>query len=1031
MTAAAYGRQLSAGLTVAAARLRGQPGRALVVAGGIGAAAAMLVAVLGGSVAARDRAVQKGISQLPLSQRAFRVDVFNLPPGQDYPAADATARRSLARLTSSQPLRGTFLRELRIGGGLVQLASIDGLDRIARLRAGRLPRHCVPASCEVVQLGRGTRTRWNEAGIHLVRVGVVDLPDRAVFGDSLQSTPATNGQRPTLLVAAGAAAFDRLPAFGGIYRAYSWVAPVDPHRIQSWDISGLLGRESGEQNRLSSISDLYELTGPDPTLLDAQSRGRVSSQRMVLIGGEVSALLLGFALVVAMGLRRGAGNERRRLLQRGARKLQVELVLGAEVGAMTLLGGVLGVAAGIAAVAVIAGAAGIPAGGVLDHSLLTATGIGAIAAAWVVASVAVFAIVRLPEETVAARRIRLLDVAAAGAVLAIALEVARGGLDTETLGSGGDPTLLVLLPGLTAFAAAVVAGRLLTPLMRGFERAARRAPLSLRLASLALARAPRRTVAVSAFLVVSFGLALFASTYRSTLAQGARDEAAFQVPLDFTLAQGSQLVLPLDAAPLARYERLARGVHAYPVVRQLASVPGQGTSALSPTVLGLPAAAIGRLHWRSDYSHLTPAEIADRLSPGARVSFRGVALPAGARLLTAAVDVAGVGLDLELAAEDGSGRTVLLPFGEVGPGRHVLRLRLPPNALRQIDGLEVSLSAPEQYGLSHREAEVGAASAPAGSVVLGPLRAGGRVLTTWRSWLARGGAHLGQVAGGVRVSYAFTTGQAVFVRRRQPTDGHSLPILVSSSIARALGRDRTVALVFGDIQLPARIVGTAARFPDSEQSGEGFAIADEKALSTALDAELPGRGDPLELWLAVPPHAQGRVAAALARPPFSALQLASRRAIEQRVAGDPLTRAIELALSAAAIVALALAALGFLVTLLSDLRDERGEFFDLEAQGVTPVVLRRQFQLRSLALIALGACGGILLGLVLFRLVVALIQVSAGVGTPEPPLRLAPAWGLSAAVGALVLACLAGVVELTTLRAFRDDVPRRATWSLE
>ena len=181
----------------------------------------------------------------------------------------------------------------------------------------------------------------------------------------------------------------------------------------------------------------------------------------------------------------------------------------------------------------------------------------------------------------------------------------------------------------------------------------------------------------------------------------------------------------------------------------------------------------------------------------------------------------------------------------------------------------------------------------------------------------------------------------------------------------------------------------------------------------------------------MPPHAQGRVAAALARPPFSALQLASRRAIEKQVAGDPLTRAIELALSAAAIVALALAALGFLVTLLSDLRDERGEFFDLEAQGVTPVVLRRQFQLRSLALIALGACGGILLGLVLSRLVVALIQVSAGVGTPEPPLRLAPAWGLSAAVGALVLACLAGVVELTTLRAFRDDVPRRATWSLE
>jgi hypothetical protein len=316
-------------------------------------------------------------------------------------------------------------------------------------------------------------------------------------------------------------------------------------------------------------------------------------------------------------------------------------------------------------------------------------------------------------------------------------------------------------------------------------------------------------------------------------------------------------------------------------------------------------------------------------------------------------------------------------------------------------------------------------------MLLGPLRAGGRVLTSWHGWLARGGARLRRATSGVRVSYAFTTGQAIFVRQPQPTDGHPLPVLVSTAIARALGRDRTVTLDFGDIQLPAHVAGTAARFPDSEQSDEGFVITDEEALSTAMNAELPGRGVPLEVWLAVPPHSDGRVASALTQLPFNALQLGSRRAIEQRIAGDPLARAIEIALSAAAITALSLAALGFLVTLVSDLRDERGEFFDLEAQGVTPMVLRRQFQLRSLALVVLGIGGGILLGLLLSRLVVALIQVSAATGTPEPPLRLAPAWGLSVAVGALVLALLAGLVELTTRRAFRADVAQHATWSLE
>src|SRR5439155_8975036 len=249
-------------------------------------------------------------------------------------------------------------------------------------------------------------------------------------------------------------------------------------------------------------------------------------------------------------------------------------------------------------------------------------------------------------------------------------------------------------------------------------------------------------------------------------------------------------------------------------------------------------------------------------------------------------------------------------------------------------------------------------------------------------------------ADAARLSYTFTTAQTIVLRRRQQTDGHPLPVLVSSAIAQTLGRQRALTVDFGDVQLPARVVGTAERFPDSEENGEGFVVAEQDALSTALDAERPGRGVPLEVWLSVPSRSVRRVAAALARPPFSSLQLSSRHALEGLLAGDPLARAVELSLGAAAIVALCLAALGFLVALLSDLRDERGEFFDLEAQGVTPVTLRRQFQLRSLALAAVGVAGGALLGLVLSRLVVALVQVSAANTEPDPPLRPMPAWGI-------------------------------------
>src|SRR5215472_17524952 len=110
------GRRTTAVLSVVAARLRAQPGRAALVVAGLAVAVAMLTAVVGGSVEARDRAVQQAIADLPLSQRAFRIDLFNLPFGENYARADSTARAALGRLTRSPLLSGTFLRELRVGG---------------------------------------------------------------------------------------------------------------------------------------------------------------------------------------------------------------------------------------------------------------------------------------------------------------------------------------------------------------------------------------------------------------------------------------------------------------------------------------------------------------------------------------------------------------------------------------------------------------------------------------------------------------------------------------------------------------------------------------------------------------------------------------------------------------------------------------------------------------------------------------------------------------------------------------------------
>jgi ABC-type antimicrobial peptide transport system permease subunit len=151
----------------------------------------------------------------------------------------------------------------------------------------------------------------------------------------------------------------------------------------------------------------------------------------------------------------------------------------------------------------------------------------------------------------------------------------------------------------------------------------------------------------------------------------------------------------------------------------------------------------------------------------------------------------------------------------------------------------------------------------------------------------------------------------------------------------------------------------------------------------------------------------------------------SRVALEDAFTREPLARAITITLATAAILTLVLAAVGFGVALTSELRDERDELFDLEAQGVAPSTLRQQFRVRAVVLVLLGALGGAAVGFLLSRLVVAVVRVSAATSSPDPPLRLEPSWLLAGAGLAVLVVALAGVVELTTRTAFRGEVPRR------
>jgi putative ABC transport system permease protein len=1019
--------RVRAPLAVAGARLRSQPLRSALLVGGVALAFAMLVSVLGGSLVARQQALARALGGLPATERGFRVDRFGPPlDGPAYAQADRRARRAMAELGGGATRRVILVRELRVQGELIELAAVDDLAQAVRLRSGRLPRSCLSSGCEVLQLGGGGAPRLAQAGLRLRRVGIAQLRDPALFGDVSAATGG-GASPPTLLLAPSVGALQRLEALALFYRVYSWVSPLRVDRLHTWDVRRILAAESRAQSALAADA-AFRLSGPDAALLDASSRGRIAAERLVLVGGETSALLLGFAIIAAIGLRRGLASERRRLRARGARRWQVTLAPGAEIGAMTLAGGLAGLAIGAAVTSAIADAAGLPVGQILAHALLAGVTLAALAGAWVVTTLLLVAATFSSDDGEGGRRrVRLVDVAAVGAAAAIAVGLSRGALDPQSVSSGS--TVLLVLPVLVCFVAAVVFGRLLGPAMRATERLTRNGSVSLRLAVLALARAPSRTVVSCAFIAVALGLALFAATYRATLTRGAVDQAGFEVPLDFTLSEGSRLVSPLDAAPLARYRRIGGGARAYPVLRLSATTAGSGSTVLSPTVLGVPADAIRRLRWRSDYSALPPRTIASRLGRGGVPRLAGVGVDA--TRLTVAARLRGRKVVVGLVVGGDRGRVRVLTLRPLRRGSTLLSTRLRPGAQLHVLGIQLALAANEQFFLAHRETESNVSTVPSGTLELGPLRAGRRTVTGWRGWLFATGGRVTRTRGHVRLAFAFQdTGARLLFRPKEPSDRRLVPAVVSPDIAQAAGGiGSETRLDFQDVAVAARIVGVATRMPTVPSASGPFVLVDGAWLSTAIDAGAPGEGRPNEVWVSAP-HDRA-VASALRRPPFARLQVASRASIEHRLATDPLAHATELALSAAGVVALAIAVLGFWVGILGELRDERSDFFDLEAQGVPPGRLRAQLRTRAVILVGLGIVGGAGLGALLSRLVVSLVRVSATTATPEPPLRFDPAW-LASGLGVLALAVTAALVaEGASLAAFRSERPRRASWSLE
>jgi hypothetical protein len=944
-------------------RARRRPGRRLLTSLGVALAIAFAGAIAAESTIAGDQAARSSLNGLSTLGRTVRVTW----QGVVTPAVERRAHSLLESLGLGAQTEVVLLNPVRLSGIVVRPAAIAPLGRWIDDASATPPGTCLADACPMLLAGgslpggrlpAGRARPLSAAGVRVPIVGQTRLVSAAPLG----FTPGQPADQPPVLVTGDPAGLEAIAGLGGVYRTHNWLAPLASAQLHSWELKATEQRLQQAQAGLLSSASSFSLTAPFGALDAARAQADAAPRRLLLTGGGALAALALFVVLAVGGLRLDVDGELRRLRAAGARTGQCLTFVVQEAALLCSVALLLGAVIAVAAAAVLADAAGLPAGDVLKHSLISPTGAAALLAGWICAT-ALVAVLLL------ARGGRIGDLLAVAAAAALALALSRGA-------SRYDP-LPVLLAPLCCLAAGVLVFRGGAIALRSGERLARRGPVMARLAFVGLARAPAAPSLAIAFIAVSIGLGAFALAYRATLVRSASDQAANGVPLDATVSAGPDFTAPLEVAPAARWEAIAQG-SVSPVRRTDASYVSGGSSVTVPA-LGVPSAALARMHgWRS-----SDGGAIDRIALGEAGS---AARPLRARL----------------------------PRG-AGP------FELDGIELSEPTGLEATNGHQNGENVAAATQFAGAVTLGPVSVADG---SGDRVATVRiAGWRAVGAANmLAPAAAGSRGAVVrFTTsGMVGLLRPPQPSDARPVPVLVDPQTATIAGRTRRLALTVDGLPVDAQVVGVLRRFPTLPDDAAGFIVADEPTLAAALDAQSPGQGRANELWISTA-HLE-RLRAALDQGPFAQLSSSFRADAEHQLRAAPVARAVLGALIAATALSGALAVVGLLAALLGASRDGHIER-DLIAQGVGPRGVRSELRLRLMVAGVLGVLVGLGIGVVLTRMAVATVQAAGTVAAPRPPLVTVAPWSQLGLLGLVALGALAAATWLATRSLLRRSSP--------
>ena len=437
-------------------------------------------------------------------------------------------------------------------------------------------------------------------------------------------------------------------------------------------------------------------------------------------------------------------------------------------------------------------------------------------------------------------------------------------------------------------------------------------------------------------------------------------------------------------------------------VTRISASAGRANDISGVQVLALPADAIARLGiWRPGWG-VSRAQLERLVATGAGTSLQGAPLPGSLRLRVGPTPLA---FRLTVRTDDGRVATLTAPPADA---KHPTTLDVPvPPAFRHGRLVAIVLVPP-------RIIERGA---DAGEALRGRLAISGEGLQLGH-WIGVGGVRPTAAGNGLVVDYLLTPNRQGVLRPEQPTD-NALPVVAVTPALAALagGKGGTLPLKLDGELVDVEVGAVIDRFPGA--AGE-LVVGNDDALTTAVATVAPGVARTNEIWIDAPAAEHDRIATALGRPPFRALEIAARRAVEEDARRDPLGHGTLLALAASSLVALLLAVIGLALAVRGDLRDERGELVDLEAQGAPPALLRRSVRIRALLVFVGGLLGGLVAGAVLAALTTRVVQVTARAGTAEPPLATVVD-PLVLVVGLASLALAAGIaVVLVSRQAFSD-----------